>query len=359
MTQRFFDGGVTSKRSVERARRFVRATLAPFVREAAAHPFEVAVGSSGTIESLLGIARAAEGSVKQSVNGAVLTRAALGEVIERLIAAETPEARAEIKGVDKGRADIIVGGAVILEQVMDSLDIESLVVSEYALREGVLFDLNNRLHGASLDHLSDLRRRSIEHLMEVCDEDPDHSLQVAELALELFDGLEGRHGLGHDERELLEAAALLANVGLFICPLPSPPAQLLRDPELRAVERVHRPRDRDHRPGRPLSPARRAVAEARSVRCARRARPTSGCGGSPRSFGSPSASTAVTPELVSRPWGWTMRVVGADDAASVMITVVPNGGADVSLEVYAARERVGLLARMARAVPIEIEASSN
>ena len=39
-------------------------------------------------------------------------------------------------------------------------------------------------------------------------------------------------------------------------------------------------------------------------------------------------------------------VVGADDAASVMITVVPNGDADISLEIYSARERVGLLEQM-------------
>jgi exopolyphosphatase/guanosine-5'-triphosphate,3'-diphosphate pyrophosphatase len=39
---------------------------------------------------------------------------------------------------------------------------------------------------------------------------------VAELALELFDGTERYHGLGDDARELLEAAALLANVGLFV-----------------------------------------------------------------------------------------------------------------------------------------------
>jgi exopolyphosphatase/guanosine-5'-triphosphate,3'-diphosphate pyrophosphatase len=344
MTQRFFDGGVTSKRSVERARRFVRATLAPFVREAAAHPFEVAVGSSGTIESLLGIARAAEGSVKQSVNGAVLTRAALGEVIERLIAAETPEARAEIKGVDKGRADIIVGGAVILEQVMDSLNIESLVISEYALREGVLFDLNNRLHGASLDHLSDLRRRSIEHLMEVCDEDPDHSLQVAELALELFDGLEGRHGLGHDERELLEAAALLANVGLFIAHSRHHQhsyyvirnSELLSgftDPEIEIIAQVAR----YHRRGEPsLKHAPFAALDEHDQRRVRwLAAILRVAIGLDRSHAGAVATLGVDD-----------AVVGADDAASVMITVVPNGDADISLEIYSARERVGLLEQM-------------
>ena len=39
-------------------------------------------------------------------------------------------------------------------------------------------------------------------------------------------------------------------------------------------------------------------------------------------------------------------VGGGDDAASMMITVVPNGDADISLEIYSARERVGLLEQM-------------
>ena len=48
------------------------------------------------------------------------------------------------------------------------------------------------------------------------DEDSAHSDHVASLALQIFDATAGRHGLGDDSREVLEAAALLANVGLFV-----------------------------------------------------------------------------------------------------------------------------------------------
>jgi exopolyphosphatase/guanosine-5'-triphosphate,3'-diphosphate pyrophosphatase len=48
------------------------------------------------------------------------------------------------------------------------------------------------------------------------DDDPAHSARTAALALDLFDALGRWHGLGDDSRELLEAAALLANVGLFV-----------------------------------------------------------------------------------------------------------------------------------------------
>lgn len=337
MTRRFFDDGVTTKRSVERARRFVRATLAPFVREARAHPFDIAVGSSGTVENLLKIALAADGVEKQSVNGASLTRAALGDVVERLVAAGTPAARAEIKGVDRGRADIIVGGAIILEQVMEALGLESLVISEYALREGVLFDLSNRLHGASLDHLSDLRRRSIEHLMEVCDDDPDHSLRVAELALQLFDGLDPLHGQGHDERELLEAAALLANVGLFIAHSRHHQhsyyvirnSELLSgftDHEIEIIAQVAR----YHRRGEPS--LKHAPFAGLSEVDQHRVRWLS-------------AILRVAIGLDRSHAGAVASVqVGLNGA--VAIEVAAAKGADTSLEVYAARERTSMLAEM-------------
>ena len=216
MTQRFFPDGSTSRKAVKHAREHVRSTIASFAQELSRHPVDIAVGSSGTIENLAAMALALDGVSPQSLNGAVLTRAGLDSVIDALLAAETVEERANLPGIDSSRADIIVGGALILEQVMDCFHLERVTISDYALREGVLFDLASRIADAQLDHLSDIRRRSIAHLMEVCDDDPEHSMHVATLALQLFDHLEPLHRLGHEARELLEAAALLANVGLFI-----------------------------------------------------------------------------------------------------------------------------------------------
>ncbi|MFN8053176.1 MAG: Ppx/GppA phosphatase family protein [Acidimicrobiales bacterium] len=338
MTERFFPDGVTTKRSIERARKFVRATITPFVREAAAHPFEVAVGSSGTIENLLQMALATDGADVQTLNGASLTRAALGDVVERLTEAATPEARAELRGMDKGRADIIMGGALILEQVMDVLGLEAVTVSEYALREGVLFDLNNRLRGASLDHLSDLRRRSIEHLMEVCDDDPDHSIKVADLALALFDGLADEHDLGHDEREWLEAASLLANVGLFIAHSRHHQhsyyvirnSELLSgftDHEIEVIAQVAR----YHRRSEPS--LKHAPFAALDEVDRHRVRWLAGL-------------LRVAIGLDRSHAGSVGKILVSTAKDEIAVAVTPEQGADVSLEVYSARERRGLLEQM-------------
>ena len=99
---------------------------------------------------------------------------------------------------------------------MATFGIDELVVSDYALREGALLDAFQRRHGATLGHLHDLRRRSVERLAGMMDPEPEHSAHVAVLALDLFDQTASEHHLDEQARELLEAAALLANVGLYI-----------------------------------------------------------------------------------------------------------------------------------------------
>jgi exopolyphosphatase/guanosine-5'-triphosphate,3'-diphosphate pyrophosphatase len=151
-------------------------------------------------------------------NGVRITADEVAAAVEALAAASDADERAALPGVEAKRADIILAGAVILEQFVQTFGVDELVFSEYALREGVLLDQARRRAGATLHHLRDIRRRSVEHLMELTDEHPDHSRETARLALRLFDELEDDLGLTDPAgaRELLEAAALLCNVGVFI-----------------------------------------------------------------------------------------------------------------------------------------------
>lgn len=207
--------------AVSSCRRYVRATFTPFLGELTRRGYDVAVGSSGTIGAVCWMVAALrdehQGSgMPRTISNFTMTRDEVGEVVERLIHAGGVPERATLPGLDPGRADIILAGALILEQVMGGLGIEELTFSDCALREGVLLDTWRRRHGGSLHHLSELRRRSVLKLMDLMDEDPRHSQEVTRLALQLFDEIAGWHGLGDDSREVLEAAALLCNIGLFV-----------------------------------------------------------------------------------------------------------------------------------------------
>ena len=180
--------------------------------------FEVLIGSSGTIMAIAEmIAAHRKEASPVTFNNFELTRDELDEVVGRLLLVDTVDKRKSFPGLDPRRADIILGGAIILEQVMHVYDAERLVVSENALREGVLLDTVQRSRGGTLHHLRDLSRaqRAAPHGAAATSA-PITRVQVARLALALFDATAPVHGLDEAAREYLEAAALLANVGLFI-----------------------------------------------------------------------------------------------------------------------------------------------
>lgn len=219
LTSRFFAGDMLHPSAVTSCRRHIAAMLVDVSRRVDHLGFDVAVGSSGTIEQMVRLARAAGGEEPlQTWNGATVSAKELRSVTARLVKARAkgpldPDA---IEALEAKRADIILAGALILEGVVKALGIGSLTFSEYALREGVLLDTANRTSGGSLHHLRDVSRRSIENLRNAMDEDPGHSAHVAHLALQLFDATADLHGLGADAADYLEAAALLANVGLAV-----------------------------------------------------------------------------------------------------------------------------------------------
>jgi exopolyphosphatase/guanosine-5'-triphosphate,3'-diphosphate pyrophosphatase len=217
LTNRFFASASLHPSSVDSCRRHIQGVLASFDRAVAEHGFEVAVGSSGTIEQVYRLARGLAGEDPlRTLNAAVLTRKQVTAVTDELIRARSDGTTTDLPDLDPKRADIILAGALVLEGVVKRFGIKEMVLSEYALREGVFLDTIARQRGGSLPHLRDVARRSAVDLMTACDEDPVHSEHVARLALELFDATADRHGLGPDARSLLEAGALLANVGLLI-----------------------------------------------------------------------------------------------------------------------------------------------
>ncbi|MGH9183764.1 MAG: exopolyphosphatase [Acidimicrobiales bacterium] len=217
LTDRFFRHEPVRPDQIEVCRRHVRAFLQPVASDFRRHGFEVVVGSSGTILNLAEMARARRGGgAARGPGDASVSSAELEAVIASLARAPTVEKRLKIDGLEPKRADIILAGAILLEGVIAELGIDSMVMSDFALREGVILDQLQRSSDATLHHLGDLRYRSVVHLADICPEERPHAEQTTRLALAIYDGCSHLHHLDHDCREYLEAAGLLANVGLFI-----------------------------------------------------------------------------------------------------------------------------------------------
>jgi len=217
LTERFLRRDPLRKKDAAECRRYVRAYLTHPVRDARDLGFEVAVGSSGTIANLAEMVHASRGGEPlKTVSNFTFSAGELSEVVDSLAKAPTVVDRLQVRGLDPKRADIILGGAIILEQAFVELGIQEMTVSDYALREGVLLDVLRRRERTSVGHLEDLRRQSVLHLAGICPGERSHSEHSTRLALQLFEGTRAWHGLDDECEEWLEAAGLLANVGLFV-----------------------------------------------------------------------------------------------------------------------------------------------
>ncbi|MEM9466945.1 MAG: Ppx/GppA phosphatase family protein [Actinomycetota bacterium] len=218
LTDRFFPDGRITKNAVDECRRYVRAFLAPVAREISEGGFELAIGCSGTIENLARMAALEAGDAVRTVDNLVLTRDGLRAITRRLLDADDAARRTRTPGLDAHRADVIVGGAILLRQIFKRLGIQEMVVSPAALREGVVLDRIRRRSddGDALHHLGDLRRSSVEAVARRYEEDLGHAQHATDLALQIFDGLAPAHGYGPAERDVLEAAGMLHNVGRFV-----------------------------------------------------------------------------------------------------------------------------------------------
>jgi exopolyphosphatase/guanosine-5'-triphosphate,3'-diphosphate pyrophosphatase len=208
--------GPIPMRLYEQVRRHVRHYVMHMLREIQSHRVDLAIGSSGTIESLGDIA--ARLFLKRPLQrDDTLQYPQLKEVVA-LLGSLSLEARRKVPGLNPSRADIIMAGAAILDTLMEELSLAEIRVTERGLRDGLLVDyLLKNGHAAAWEEMSP-RHMSVLQLGRACRFNEAHARTTTRLALALFDSARdaGLHRLGQRERELLEYAALLHHIGGFL-----------------------------------------------------------------------------------------------------------------------------------------------
>jgi exopolyphosphatase/guanosine-5'-triphosphate,3'-diphosphate pyrophosphatase len=177
------------------------------------------VGTSGTIETLALIhAREKLGYVPATLNGYQFSLKDLREWVNRLRKLTNVE-RAAIAGMPDKRSEVILAGAVVLQEAMTLLGVQSLTVCERSLREGVIVDWM-LTHGLIADRLrfqSSIRQRSVLKIAKKYQINLEHSERVATFAQSLFDQTQGIfHSWNLEARHLLWAAATLHNCGHYV-----------------------------------------------------------------------------------------------------------------------------------------------
>ncbi|MCB1326904.1 MAG: Ppx/GppA family phosphatase [Leptospiraceae bacterium] len=222
LKDRFFPEDPITENSVRECRHFIRVALAGVAEAVQEVGYEVAIGSSGTIETLAKMLQVEGAGADSELAELEITLPHLGGLVQTIVGIPDSKKRAQLPGLDERRADIIVGGAILVEEIFQLLGIERMLISDFALREGVIVDTLQRA-GAKHSHFPDIRRSSVQHLAENLLRPESPALRSAEhcaqLAVRLLDQLTMNkivRGLSLNDSFLLESGALLHNVGTII-----------------------------------------------------------------------------------------------------------------------------------------------
>jgi exopolyphosphatase / guanosine-5'-triphosphate,3'-diphosphate pyrophosphatase len=110
------------------------------------------------------------------------------------------------------KQDVLPAASAVLALATEQLGVRELVVSDWGLREGVIIEACH-LASETSTQAGDLRRAAVRRLALNWARDPGHADQVAELAGWLFDATAGELDLPPTDRELLDHAARLHDIG--------------------------------------------------------------------------------------------------------------------------------------------------
>jgi exopolyphosphatase/guanosine-5'-triphosphate,3'-diphosphate pyrophosphatase len=216
LTERYGTADTVSPKRWRRLRRGIDRVLDEHLGKPPFYP-EVMIGSGGTFTNLAEMVQVEREGSARGVQGYALSRAEVVHLLHRLRA--TPlEERRQTPGLNPRRADIIVAGAAAVARLAKRLETPQILVNDGGLREGLLLAMiAERFPGESSETLRPAQRlESARAFARKCRSSERHCEHVARLAGELFDGLAQRCALPAESRDLLQAAALLHDIGYVI-----------------------------------------------------------------------------------------------------------------------------------------------
>jgi len=218
LSERFVKSDPLSGRDERKLVKHIGEQVDQYVRHVVDSGFDRVIGTSGTILSIGTVATAVDrGSVPSETRNLRVPAKSIRR-FRKLVTTLDLDERLHLPGLDPRRADLTVGGAVLLDTLLRKLNADEITLCDLALREGLILDYidQHRSEIARVERYPDVRRRSTVELGERCNWEAAHSKQVTRLALALFDRTMTLHGLGDREREWLEYASLLHDIGNHI-----------------------------------------------------------------------------------------------------------------------------------------------
>ncbi|MDF2155600.1 exopolyphosphatase [Vibrio sp. CAU 1672] len=204
-TEHYFKNGKLSRKNFNKAILSAEQKLESIAGKYQKKGWDIALGSSGTIKAIR------EVLLGQGHDDGMITLPRLHQLIETLCALENIDGL-ELAGLADERKPVFAAGVAILTALFQALNIEQMFFSDGALREGLLYEMEQRFAR------TDIRMRTTENLALKHHVDLEHAARVKGCARELLQQIHVDLGIKKKSElfVLLEWAALLHEVGLSI-----------------------------------------------------------------------------------------------------------------------------------------------
>ncbi|MFT4995330.1 MAG: exopolyphosphatase/guanosine-5'-triphosphate,3'-diphosphate pyrophosphatase, partial [Paraglaciecola sp.] len=205
-TKRFFKQGELTQKAFNKAITCAQQELEMIDKTFMQIGWNSSIGCSGTIRTVIELAQQLDSTKRQNL----VSLSDLDTLTSLCCAAGNSECL-QIEGLSEDRQGVFAAGLAILTAIFRSLQISEMSFSPAALREGVLYEMEEQL-----SH-TDIRQRSAESLATRYDVDIDQAKRVLATTMSLYQSCKKAWSIGHDElKDMLGWAALLHEVGMQI-----------------------------------------------------------------------------------------------------------------------------------------------
>jgi exopolyphosphatase / guanosine-5'-triphosphate,3'-diphosphate pyrophosphatase len=214
LTENFISNDPVTFSELKRLRKHIRKTLKK-TGIGAGLPISCIIGSGGTMTNIGSMVMALRGENYESIHRYEIIHSEIIHLLTMLTRKNQKE-RMQTPGLNPERADIILAGMILTDELMRHSRTNLLKINAQGIREGLI--LKSLQERGLIDQCQQKRdwRDSISEFARSCRFDEFHSNQVNRLAQSIFTSIASKHNLTERESELLEAAVMLHDIGYFI-----------------------------------------------------------------------------------------------------------------------------------------------
>lgn len=200
---RFFSDSKLSKSNFDSATKEAKSQLLPLVDQYKAHGWQQVLSGSGTMQALAEMLTYAK-------KPNVVSKGYLYQIRQSLIDCAQLDS-IELPGLQDSRKPVLPSGLAILIAIAELFDIDSIQLSNGALREGLLYQMLPEQQS------KDIRQLTVNSLVDRFHIDKEHALNVSSTALSLLNQAKTDWQLTNsDNNQLLNIACLLHEIGLLL-----------------------------------------------------------------------------------------------------------------------------------------------